>query len=109
MSNTNVEKLLALKAQHPELPIVPLVNSEIVADDGYCRWLGAWGDAYVTEYLRGEERYYQRDDDDIEEVLSDTIGYDAFEAMSDEEAKEAYRALPWVKVIAVNIDLPEEG
>lgn len=38
-----ISDLLELIKAHPELPIVPMVDSEIVCDDGYARWKGAWG------------------------------------------------------------------
>ena len=38
----NREELFRLIKENPELPIVPMVDAEIVADDcGY--WIGAWG------------------------------------------------------------------
>ena len=36
----NREKLFQLMRENPELPVVAMVDSEIVADDGYNRWLG---------------------------------------------------------------------
>ena len=101
-----INELLRLIAENPFLPIVPMVDSEIVADDGCNRWLGAWGSAAIDEYLVSEERIYFRDNDDLETVLTDVIGCDAYEAMSDEEATVAHQALPWIKAIIVNIDLP---
>lgn len=103
----NRAELFCLMAEHPELPVVPMVDSEIVADDGCNRWLGSWGASCVGEYVIGEERIYFRDDDDIEQTLTGVLDWDAYEAMSDEEAEAAYRALPWVKAIIVNIDLPD--
>lgn len=47
----NIADLLELIKAHPELPIVPMVDSEIVCDEGYARWLGSWGAASVTKYL----------------------------------------------------------
>lgn len=35
----NREKLFRLMRENPELPVVAMVDSEIVADDGYNRWL----------------------------------------------------------------------
>ena len=46
-----ISDLLELIKAHPELPIVPMVDSEIVCDDGCARWMGAWGPASVTKYL----------------------------------------------------------
>lgn len=102
-----ITELLELIKQNPGLPIVPMVDSEIVADDGYNRWLGSWGQAHIDEYLIGADHLHFKEDDDIEDVLSDVIGYKNYEAMTDEQAKEAYDALEWVRAIIVNIDLPD--
>lgn len=101
------EELFRLMAEHPELPVVPMVDSDIVADEGSCYWMGSWGAACIREYLRGDERVYFRDDEDIEEVVASISGWDAYELMSNEEAVAAFMVMPWVKAIVVNIDLPE--
>lgn len=102
------EELFKLMRENPELPIVPMVDSEIVADDGYCRWRGAWGGSYIGEYLIGEERIFFREDDDpyeVDKVLTEKCD-DYDENTTDEEAAKAYAELPWIKAIIVNIDLP---
>lgn len=104
------EELFKLLRENPDLPLLPMVDSEIVADDGYSRWTGSWGDCYVGEYLCCKERVYFRDDDDpceIETVLEEKIGYDATMAMNNGEMEEAYAALPWIKAIIVDIDMPQ--
>ena len=101
------EELLELKIKRPELPIIPMVDSEIVCDDGYARWMGSWGGSSITKYLRGEEHiFFFDDEDDISEVMEEVVGYDAYAAMTDEEALETYRDLPWIECIAVDINLP---
>lgn len=103
------EEFFKLLRENPDLPVVPMVDSDIVADDcGY--WLGSWGRSEIGEYLIGEERIFFREDDDpseLEKVLSDKFGYDAIEEWSDEEWKKVYAELPWVKAIIVYINLPE--
>lgn len=108
--NENIHDLLHLIAENPDLPIVPIVDSEIVADDGYNSWIGGWGSAHVGEYYYGEERYFFKDESDpgeIDDTLTDAHGYDFTIGKTDEELKAAYLALPWVKAIFVNITLPE--
>ena len=39
----NIGKLLDLIKQNPELPILPMVDSEIVADDYCAYWAASWG------------------------------------------------------------------
>lgn len=107
----NREELFKLMQENPELPAVPMVDSEIVADDGYNRWRGAWGGSYIGEFLVGEEFVHFREDDDmegIERTLTDGfINYEEFEAMTDAEAEGAYASLPWIKAIIVDINLPD--
>ena len=90
----------------PGVPSVPRVGREVVWDDGYTRWRGAWGPASVTKYLVSEDHIFFFDDEDVEVVLTEVKGYDEFISMTEEEALEAYRALPWVECIAVDINLP---
>lgn len=101
-----ISDLLELIKAHPELPIVPMVDSEIVWDDGCARWMGAWGPASVTKYLVSEEHIFFFDDEDVEAVLIEVKGYDEYLSMTDKEAREAYNALPWVECIAVDINTP---
>lgn len=105
----NREELFRLMQENPELPVVPVVDYEIVADDSG-RWLGSWGSSYIGEYLIGEEQVHFREDDDpseVDKVLSERYGDDYYTDMTDEQEAAAYAGLPWVKAIIVNIDLPE--
>ncbi len=105
------EELFKLMRENPELPIVPMVDSDIVADNGYAYWKGAWGSSSIMEYLVGEESVHFREDDDWEEVertLTDGfMSWEQFESMTDVEAGKAYASLPWIKAIVVYINLPE--
>lgn len=56
------ERLLRLVAENPDLPIVAMVDCDIVGGD-YGRWLASFGECYVGEYVLYEDRYY----DDREE------------------------------------------
>lgn len=105
----NREELFRLMQENPELPVVPMVDYEIVADDSG-RWLGSWGSSYIGEYLIGDEQVHFREDDDpseVDKVLSERYGDDYYTDMTDKQEAEAYAGLPWVKAIIVNIDLPE--
>ena len=113
MKKTQKERLAELFRrikENPELPILPMVDSEIVADDGYARWSASWGSSEIDEYYITKEKVHFKDDDDWEEiadVLSSEFGYDVYEGMSDTTAKEVYNNLSWIRAIVVNIDLPE--
>ncbi len=104
-----MNELIELIKQNPELPIIPMVDAEIVADDsGY--WMGEWGRCEVTEYYVGRERVHFKDDDE-EDVLNDLVGCrygydqqgrDIYE-LSDEEWDELYQSVPWTKAIVAYI------
>lgn len=107
---TKTEELLKLIKENPDLPVVPMVDSEIVVDDSYQYWLGRWGRSEVTEYYLGNERVHFRSDDE-EDVMSDLEGCkygcnpqgrDIYD-LSDEEWDALYKSIPWIKCIVVYI------
>lgn len=108
------KELLELIKENPDLPIVPMVDTEVVADDTSCYWMGSWGRCYVTEYYVGREHIHLKDDE-IEEVLEDMAGCkygqtkegkDIWDDLSDEEWKNLFESLPWIKAIIVFIESP---
>lgn len=58
MNKVMNKSFLKLIADNPELPIIPMVDYEIVGED-WGRWMGSFGDAYVGEYVCYHERYYE--------------------------------------------------
>ena len=100
-------ELFELIRENPDLPILPFVDSEIVADDGYMRWIGSWGSSYIMEYIMVEmyndyREIVTKDDTELyEEFLYDTT------EMTEEEIQEHIKGIEWIKAIAVNIDLPD--
>ncbi len=104
----NRDKLFRLMRENPDLPVVPMVDYEIV-QDGFGRWLGAWGSANIDEYLIADEQVYFKSYDDVMDVLARFLNDEDYEALPDSktECREFYEALPWIKAIIVNINLPE--
>lgn len=70
MNNKNTAELVRLVAEHPNLPIIPLVSSEVVCDDSYSCWLGDMAMPAVGEYACYGERFYE-DRDEFEEDYHD--------------------------------------
>ena len=132
----NIQKLVDLAKKHPELPIIAIVDGEIVGDDNYCRWLGSVGNVELGEYVlfkdhfiddREElkEQYYDYNDDELCEKFGYEPGINAYtlknghctrkryeENKENEKRLEAYldevadRAFK--AAIIVNIDIPNE-
>ncbi|MGG1652273.1 hypothetical protein ABHN03_04000 [Paenibacillus sp. NRS-1775] len=108
-----IKHLLELACENPDLRIVPMVDSEIVADDGYMWWVGGWGEASVEEIWNSDERVYIRSVDEIsliEEVCDNSFDEPENKELSDDEFYEKSKKIvdeyEWEKVIAVKINLP---
>lgn len=113
MKQENIQNLLKLIQENPELPIVAMVAGEIVAGDEYGYWMGSWGSARVDEYLvpkqDRDDGIYFKSDDDVFDVLERYLPEEEWEALPDAESecRPYYDALPWVKAIIVKIELPD--
>ena len=66
---TKTEKFIQLVKENPELPIVPMVDSDVVCDD-YGYWVGSFGRCSVGEYALFYERYFD-DREDFKEFYYD--------------------------------------
>lgn len=102
-------ELIKLINENPDLPVVPMVDYEVVGD-GYGYWMGKWGRCEITEYYLGRESVHFKDDDE-ENVLNDLEdcryghdpqGRDIYE-LSDEDWNALYQSVPWTKAIVVYI------
>lgn len=49
LQQQNIKHLLELISTNPGLPIMPMVDSEIVADDCHGWWVGGWGNASIED------------------------------------------------------------
>ena len=105
----NEPKIIKLIQENPDLPIIPMVNGEVVVDD-YGYWMGKWGHCEVTEYYLGREKVHFKDDDE-EYVLMDLEGcgyckdFDGNDIydLSGEQWDALYEKVPWAKAIVVYI------
>ena len=79
----NIQKLITLAADHPELPIIAMVDGEVVGDDSYSRWVGYFGsvelgefvlynDRFIDDREEFKERFYDYNDDE----LCEKFGYE---------------------------------
>lgn len=113
----NIVKMLKLIKENPDLPIIPMVDAEIVGDDsGY--WLGSIGEVFVDKYVLHEDYgaiFYDNDDPDITDIFEKFFDYAECgidEEIPDSEAfplmKQKIDTLDWQRAIIVYIKLPEQ-
>ncbi len=68
--DSNIKKLMTLVKENPELPVVPMVDTDIVLSDDYGKWIANIGDSrvdnmYYSDYGR---IYFDEDKDEIPEA-----------------------------------------
>ncbi len=99
--------LFDLIKQNPELPIVPMVNYEIVADDCSMYWMGRWGEARIDSYILRDDRIWYLSYGN-EEIFKNLFEFPVDLPKEQEEKfiEDAVSSLPWIKAIIVKIELP---
>ena len=77
----NIEKFLNLIKENPTLPVVPMVDYEVVGDE-WGRWMGSFGYSEIGEYALYEDRYYEGREsfkevyyDNNDDELNERFGY----------------------------------
>lgn len=108
IQNENIKTLLDLIKENPDLPIVPMVESEVVAGDDYTSWLGSFGKAEIDYVWNNGERIYFMNHD-YEELIQDLLdevppGID--DEIAEKTATDAVKKYNWDKSIVVQIGLP---
>lgn len=109
--NENIEKLLQLIKENPDLPIMPMVDGDVVCSSDYGHWIGKFGSCKLDEYLiddwngngcvrfKSNEYDYEIIESIAEFKYSGTVdGY--------EKAKKEIESM-WKKVIVVYINVPD--
>jgi hypothetical protein len=105
----NIQKLIELASKYPDLRILPLVDSEVVADDSFSSWIAYWGSPeidYIWNY-EGAERIYIKSYD-YENLIYEVMDEIDSDCEMDRDkceklAKEEVDGYEWEKVILVRI------
>lgn len=105
----NIKELIRLSTGNPSLKIIPMVNYEVVVDDGHCYWTGSWEEPRIDEVYVSDERIYFKSNDveDLEQDYIDNYEGD-FQTLEQihKWAENEVANLPWEKVIVVYINTP---
>ena len=82
--NDNIKELFELINENQELPIICMVDSDIVMD-GYGRWMAQIGWSEVGEFASYNERFYNDKEEFTEdyynhndEILDERFGYNPY-------------------------------
>lgn len=112
----NLDNLLKLIEKNPDLPVVPMVKTGVVAGDNFGSWMGKLGESRIDEYLipRFEDTpiiFKSADPNqlDVLDALENVLPINEVIAMlrrsdCDCVCQDAYERLPWKKAIIVSID-----
>lgn len=108
-------ELARLVTEYPDLPIIPYVNSEVVADDSYGYWAGSPDYVSLERYALGyyfdpygdnDTRYYTEDEkDNLIEAIAE-YKYDGTEE-DYAKAEEEVSKIEWKQGIFLYIGLPD--
>lgn len=107
--NKNILILAELVSKYPDMEVIAMVDSNVVLDDEYTRWIGSIGGVRLEEYYWRDERIYFKsaDEEDLKEDYLNDIFYEN-ENSTDEELEklgdEYLDSVKWTKAIVVNID-----
>lgn len=107
----NIEKLMQLAKENPDLQIIPMVDSDVVPDDTCSSWMGSFGDCEIGAYFIDDDGNVYFDEDKlIDGIILEHCEEEDWIDLSDKEqelkAKEIAASF-MTKAIIVNINLPE--
>lgn len=103
--NKNIEDLIKITKENPDLPIIPIVDSTIVADGAYSWWMGSFGKVFVDEYFSTEDGVFLKSKEKMEDAIYFFYGCDIDDF--EEDIEEVYNKIKWKKTIIVSIELPD--
>lgn len=116
----NREELFKLMSENSDLPVVLMVNFEIISDDNCINdfsFLGSLGKVKIAEYTVGKycvwfkDNHYGNMIETLEDCMFDIsplLGDKQLNNCTVEESKQLYNNLKWTKAIIVNIIKPED-
>ena len=113
MGNKLFKPILKLIQENPDLPVIPMVDSNVVDSDFDAFYEGAWGNCEIVEYYCTSYNHYPlfKGWDDESDIMCELEHdnkekYKDWESWSDEKIQKTIDELPWIKCIRVNI-VPE--
>lgn len=110
--NENIKEILKLIEEHPDLPVVPMVGQDIVADS-FGEWTAEVGEAEIKKICIYEDAVIFYDENTLKTAELLELDYETLglpDSMSSGEANRRLKAfidsLDWLEVIIVHIETP---
>lgn len=107
--NKHEQKLRELVIANPDLPVIFMVNSDVVIDDFYANWLASISNVEIGEYCCYKTRYYDDKNDLEEEYYVDHEN--ELKYLKDNEIDMIIKERTsswWKKAIIVYVDVPSD-
>lgn len=110
--NENIKEILKLINEHPDLPVIPMVGQDIVADS-FGEWTAEVGEAEIRKICIYEDAVIFYDENTLKtagllELDYETLGLP--DSMSSGEANRRLKtfidSLDWLEAIIVHIEAP---
>lgn len=105
--DTNLKEFLELVQLNPDLPVIPLVDSDVVLGDYYSSWIGSICSSEIREYVMYECSYSDGFSmffrNDKERIIEDILNKNP--EMSGQEAEEKADNMDWQEAIILSIGL----
>ena len=110
--NENIKHLIQLMDEHPNLPVIPMVGQDIVADS-FGEWTAEVGEAEIRKLCIYEDAVIFYDENTLKTAGLLELDYDALglpDSMSSGEANRRLKtfidSLDWLEAIIVHIETP---
>lgn len=69
--NENFEKLIKLHNEDPDLPIIPMVDSDVVCSNEFSFFKGEIGTCGIRDYAEWKDRIYTDKDSLIDDIIDE--------------------------------------
>ena len=110
--NENIKDVLKVINEHPDLPVIPMVGQDIVADS-FGEWTAEVGEAEIRKICIYEDAVIFYDENTLKTAGMLELDYEALgipDSMSSGEANRRLKtfidSLDWLDAIIVHIDTP---
>jgi hypothetical protein len=117
MSDDLIKKLAKLHEEHPELPVITMVDTEVVPSDEFSYWLSKIRAVSIKKYIVTDSEVIFYEDMDYDNVwniydysyVRDKMSEDISEEEADKVLAELYEKAPWIEAIIVWVGVNNEN